>query len=78
MGSNPQKSQIPLGEVADVLRSTRKKLGLTQIDLAKVMGISQSALSKMENAKLEPSARQWLEFCRATGIRADVLLSKGN
>ena len=51
----------------------RKRLGLNQLEVAGILGVSQGAVSKMENAKLEPSAIQWLEFCRRTQVPADVL-----
>jgi transcriptional regulator with XRE-family HTH domain len=50
------------------LKTHRKRLGLTQIQVAEKLGISQSFLSKLENAKAEPSALQWLHFCELTQI----------
>src|SRR5947209_7844593 len=57
-----------LAQVAAALKSNRKRLGLTQIQVAEKLGISQSFLSKLENAKAEPSALQWLHFCELTQI----------
>jgi DNA-binding XRE family transcriptional regulator len=62
-------SNLPgLALVAAALKTHRKRLGLTQIQVAEKLGISQSFLSKLENAKAEPSALQWLHFCELTQI----------
>ncbi|MCP4763041.1 MAG: CBS domain-containing protein [archaeon] len=44
-------------EIPDLqrIKITRKKLGLTQSDLAKICEISQSMINKIENGKKEPS-----------------------
>ena len=66
---NPVTSNLPgLAQVAAALKTNRKRLGLTQIQVAEKLGISQSFLSKLENAKAEPSALQWLHFCELTQI----------
>ncbi|MCM2324194.1 MAG: helix-turn-helix domain-containing protein [Oligoflexia bacterium] len=65
--------RITVQDTARVLRGVRKQLKLTQVVVSKKMGISQGSLSKMETAKAEPSAIQWMEFCRTTGIPTDVL-----
>jgi transcriptional regulator with XRE-family HTH domain len=63
------QSNLPgLAQVAAALKTHRKRLGLTQIQVAEKLGISQSFLSKLENAKAEPSALQWLHFCELTQI----------
>ena len=58
-------------KTAQIIRSARKQRGWTQIDTAKKIGISQSALSKMESGLLIPSVHQWFEFCSSAGIPAD-------
>jgi transcriptional regulator with XRE-family HTH domain len=60
-------------KLAEIMHQARKEKGLTQQQVAQAMTISQSALSKMENGKLIPSAIEWFDFCRATGIAADSL-----
>ena len=39
----------------DKIKQMRQKLGLTQIQLAKLVGVSQSLITKIERGKLEPS-----------------------
>jgi transcriptional regulator with XRE-family HTH domain len=60
-------------KIATLMRAARKRQGLTQITVSQRLGISQSALSKVESALLIPSAPQWFEFCEMTGIAADSL-----
>jgi transcriptional regulator with XRE-family HTH domain len=67
-------NQPGLAELAAALRSNRKRLGLTQIQVAEKLGISQSFLSKLENAKAEPTALQWLRFCEITQIDPSCVL----
>src|SRR5277367_1488082 len=66
--SEVQSIHPGLAQVAAALKTHRKRLGLTQIQVADKLGISQSFLSKLENAKAEPSALQWLHFCELTQI----------
>lgn len=51
-----------------IMRSARKFKGITQQELAVALECSQSALSKMENGVLIPSAPQWFSFCAITDI----------
>jgi len=37
------------------IKKMRQKLGITQAELAKLSGVSQSIITKIENAKIEPS-----------------------
>ncbi len=53
---------------AQIIRSARKRMGLTQQEVAKVMNVSQSALSKVEHGILIPDLFQWYDFCQTTGI----------
>lgn len=55
------------------MRIARKNNKLSQKTVSYRLGISQSALSKMENGKLIPSAVLWFEFCRLTEISPDSL-----
>ncbi len=71
---NTHINQPGLAELAAALRSNRKRLGLTQIQVAEKLGISQSFLSKLENAKAEPTALQWLKFCEITQIDPSCVL----
>lgn len=65
--------KISVSDIAVLMRGARKQLKLTQVFVSKKLNVSQGSLSKMETAKAEPSALQWLEFCRLTGIPADAM-----
>jgi transcriptional regulator with XRE-family HTH domain len=56
---------------AKVLRASRKMRGINQQDLATSLGISQSLLSKLENALIIPSAPTWFYLCEFLGIHSD-------
>jgi|GEM_PF-6006709 len=66
--------KITVNDTARVIRTARKHLKLTQVLVSKKLGVSQGSLSKMETAKAEPSALQWMEFCRMTGVPMDALV----
>lgn len=50
------------------IRDYRKSRHMKGKDLAKVLGISQSSLSEIENGKSSPSAKTLLSFFRETDI----------
>ena len=64
------KTLFPLGSV---MKAARKFKHLNQAEVAKAMGCSQSALSKMEHNQLIPSAVQWFLFSRFTSIPPESL-----
>jgi DNA-binding XRE family transcriptional regulator len=67
-GETPNLNHPGIAKIAAALKTHRKRLGLTQNQVAERLKISQSFLSKLENGKAEPSALQWLEFCEMTQI----------
>ena len=62
--------------IARALKTGRKKLGMSQIEMSKALGISQSSISKLEAAILEPSAIDWIRFCLITSTPPDVFLKE--
>lgn len=60
--------------MAKILHEGRLVAGYTQKEMGQKMGISQSALSKMEAGKLEPSAIQWMRFARFTKTKVEALM----
>jgi DNA-binding XRE family transcriptional regulator len=67
------QEQAVAKQIASLIRSARKSKGLTQISVAEHLGISQSALSKIESGILIPSAPQWFSFCQLTSISPECL-----
>ena len=51
-----------------VFRRTRRRAGLTQIDLAKRVGESQSFISKCERGERRIDVVELRTFCRAFGV----------
>ena len=68
MTPDEQKAALIFSEI---MKSTRIKNKWTQVETAKVLGISQSALSKFESGLLIPSIHQWVEFCSNFNISID-------
>ena len=54
-----------------IMRTARKTKGWTQVEFSKMLGVSQSALSKLESGILIPSVHQWFEFCNFAEIPTD-------
>ena len=53
-----------IDRISRVMRAARKISGKGQIEVAKALEVSQSALSKFESRILIPSASQWFRFCK--------------
>jgi hypothetical protein len=66
----PEEKKAAL-QTSKIIRASRKARGWTQAHAAQIIGVSQSALSKIEAGTLIPSVHQWFEFCQHAGIPAD-------
>lgn len=64
--------QIKIGKF---IAECRKKKGLTQMQLAEKMGITDRAVSKWETGKAMPDSSIMLELCGDLGITVNDLLS---
>ncbi len=56
------------GVLLDLLRRTRAKSGLTQVELAKRIGETQSRVSKIERGELRLDVIQLRSICLAIGV----------
>jgi transcriptional regulator with XRE-family HTH domain len=56
------------------VRSRRRELGLTQLDVAERLGISQPAYSEIESGKVEPGLRQMFRVASALETSVHELL----
>ena len=60
--------------LAGKLRELRKRMGMTQIELAKELGTDSGAISRFETGKREPSLLEILAYSRLSGVGIDVLI----
>jgi transcriptional regulator with XRE-family HTH domain len=59
---------------AERLVQVRKARGMTQVQLATAIGVTQAIISKYENEVSDPAASAIAEIARVLGVSADVLL----
>lgn len=60
-------------KVGRLIRATRKHLGLSQTAVAKMLGMDQSALSRIETGQQNLSVLEWYEFCNFSKISLNCL-----
>jgi transcriptional regulator with XRE-family HTH domain len=56
------------------VRAVRKEQGLSQVELARVLGVEETAISKIENGKRGLAAAELAQLCERFGMRSDDLL----
>ena len=61
--------------LASMLISARTAAKLSQLELAKKMGTSQSAIARLESGSAKPSLSTLERFAKATGTRVRVSLA---
>ena len=54
-----------------IISSARKQRGLSQAELARMLGTSQGTISKTEAGTLIPSVHEWFEICKIVEIAPD-------
>ncbi len=59
-------------EVAAALIEARSKAGLSQAELADLMGTTQSAIARIESGKHWPSKKTLEGYAKATGLRPTI------
>ena len=58
-----------------IIYSLRKEANLTQADLAKATGLSQSAISRLEDGSRWPRKHTLLRICKALNLPIEELFS---
>jgi transcriptional regulator with XRE-family HTH domain len=58
-----------MSQSAPLLRDARRRAGLTQIDLARRLGVSQAAVAKLESPRANPTVDTLQKALWATGHR---------
>lgn len=61
-------------ELLKLLRETRQKAGLSQVELAKRLGRSQSFVSKCESGELRLDLIELKMICRALGVSLSLFV----
>ena len=69
--------KLPKMTTGTVIRAFRKKLGLSQAELAKIVGSKESNISAIENDKREIGVDQALKFAAAFGLDPSMILFPG-
>jgi len=63
--------------LGDAARATRLRLGLTQAEVAKKVGLKSGVYGRVERGMMTPSVPTLRRMCATLGISSDVLLSLG-
>ena len=63
--------------VGNRIRQARVLAGLTQEQLAEMIGVSRTAIARWETAEAEPTLDHLLDLTRALRVSADYLLGIG-
>lgn len=58
------------------LKASRKKQGLTQADLAKIIGMARPNISRIESGRFNPSMLTIQRLARALGTHPSTLLEE--
>lgn len=59
---------------SDKLKAVRKSKKMTQVELAKKIGVSKWAITSYEQARTYPSVETLIRICEALDISSDYLL----
>lgn len=60
--------------IVDGLIAERKRQRLTQWDVARMMGVEQSQISKFERGERRLDILDYVRYCRAIGLEPGLLL----
>jgi transcriptional regulator with XRE-family HTH domain len=63
--------------VSQAARAARERLGLTQAQVADLIGISPVVYNRLENARVLPSIHTLMRLCEALRVPSDELLGRG-
>ncbi len=66
--------EIDKAAVGKRMRKERRKIRMTQEEMAEAIGVTSKYLSKMENGVQSPSLKLAMKFCDLTGTSLDYLL----
>ena len=64
-------------KISQFIALKRKELGMTQAEIAEVLGVTYQAVSKWENGTI-PNVEVLVELARVLNISVDTLLNGGD
>lgn len=64
--------------LADVLQRLRREAGLTQAQMARLLGVSRPTLTRLENASQNMTLRTLAQLCRALRCEPGDLFRPGH
>ena len=59
----------------DVMKGARAAKGLTQIELARMIGVTDPYIANLENGKIAVSPERLVQIAQALGIQAGLLIA---
>ena len=68
--------RMMLEKLADNLRAEREKLGITQTQLAEMLGVTPQAVSKWENARSYPDIETLVRLAELFSMTVDRMLGR--
>lgn len=69
---NMDKNSSPLQEVAEQFRRVRKEQGMTQENLAELVGTKKSNISRLESGKYNPSLEFMVKVAGGLGKKIQI------
>lgn len=75
MSADSKNNELLKKHFADKLKSARKNAGLTQWELAEMLGIERSLIAKYEGGVATPALLNLPLICKILKISADELLN---
>jgi len=73
---NEERDLVRLSEIGSFLRDKRKKVGLSQDQLAARCDLTKSNISNIENGKKDFNFTTFLEYSKGLGIQPRDILDK--
>ena len=62
-----------MSNIIEKIKKKRNELGLTQLDVAKKMGVPQTAISRLERQVHSPSLEILERYADAVGCKIDIV-----
>ncbi len=64
-------------KISRIWKVGRLLIGKTQLEMAKLLNVSQASISMIESMAIEPSASDWFQFCQIVGIDSHKTIELG-